>query len=352
MSTGVKSLIETGTTVWLDSVDPEEIQTNKAKGVSGATSNPIIIADLINTGRFDDQLATFMEEGKDDDAITWAMTDYLVKNAQEEFEQDWQETGGNTGWVSFELDPLLEDVDKPVPHDEKVKRYIELAKQWSAGHKNRMIKIPATEGGLAALEEVAAAGVTINVTLIFSERQYVAARDAIWKGRQRYGKLDQFKSVYSIFVSRVDVYTEKHEPDLSDELQGQVGILNAKLIGIKNAEFWADKNLKLEQEMIFASTGTKKPEQPKDFYVAALAGSDIQTNPPATNAALEEMNKTYEPQSRTLPPQHVVDEFKQKVDIKKLEDQLMKEGTAKFADPAKKLIKAVAEKRESLAETA
>ena len=288
----------------------------------------------------------------DDEALCWAMTDHLVSNAQEEFREDWQKSGGNTGWVSFELDPLLEDVDNPVPHDEKVKRYVELAKQWAEGHDNRMIKIPATEGGLAALEEVAAEGITINVTLIFSERQYVAARDAIWKGRQRYGKLDNFKSVYSIFVSRVDVYTEKHEPDLSDELQGQVGILNAKLIGLKNAEFWADKNLKLEQEMIFASTGTKKPEQPKDFYVAALAGSDIQTNPPVTNDALEEMDKTYEPQSRTLPSQEIVDEFHEKVDIQKLEDQLMKEGTAKFADPAKKLIKAVKEKRESLAETA
>ena len=349
MSTGLQSLIDTGTTVWLDSVDPEEIQKNKAKGVSGATSNPIIIADLVNTGRFDDQLATFMDRDLDDEALCWAMTDHLVKNAQEEFRGDWEKSGGNTGWVSFELDPLLEDVDNPVPHDEKVKRYVELAKQWAEGHDNRMIKIPATEGGLDALEEVAAAGITINVTLIFSERQYVAARDAIWKGRQRYGKLDKFKSVYSIFVSRVDVYTEKHEPDLSDELQGQVGILNAKLIGLKNAEFWADKNLKLEQEMIFASTGTKKPEQPKDFYVAALAGSDIQTNPPATNDALEEMDKAYEPQSRTLPPQHVVNEFHEKVDIQKLEDQLMKEGTAKFADPAKKLIKAVKEKRESLA---
>lgn len=196
-----------------------------------------------------------------------------------------------------------------------------------------------------ALEELAAAGITLNVTLIFSPRQYVAARDAVWKGRQRYGHLDTFKSVYSIFVSRVDVYTEKHLPDLSDDLQGRVGIINAKQIGIENAKFWADKNLKLDQEMIFASTGTKKPEQPKDYYVAALAGSDIQTNPPATNAALDEIGATYPPQSRTLPAAAILEEMDQKVDMQKLEDTLMSEGTAKFADPHKQLIATIAGKR-------
>src|SRR5439155_4461942 len=110
-----------------------------------------------------------------------------------------------TGYVSFELDPLLEDAARNVPVAERTKKYVELGKQWSAGHKNRMIKVPATEGGLAALEELAAAGVTLNVTLIFSERQYNIARDAIWRGAQRRKSLDTFKSVYSIFVSRLDV---------------------------------------------------------------------------------------------------------------------------------------------------
>ena len=74
------------------------------------------------------------------------------------------------------------------PHAERVRRYIELGKKWSAGHKNRMIKVPATPAGLEALEGLAAAGVTLNVTLIFTARQYQAARDAVWRGRQRYRK--------------------------------------------------------------------------------------------------------------------------------------------------------------------
>jgi transaldolase len=89
--------------------------------------------------------------------------------------------------------------------------------------------------------------------------------------------------VYSIFVSRVDVYTEKQVPDLSPAAQGLVGIVNVKKLWRENQSFWKTKNLPLQQEIIFASTGTKKPSDPPDKYVDALAGSDIQTNPPATN---------------------------------------------------------------------
>src|ERR1051326_5141638 len=109
-----------------------------------------------------------------------------------------------------------------------------------------MIKVPATPGGLAALEELAAASVTLNVTLIFSPRQYEAARDAIWRGAQKRSSLTAFKSVYSIFVSREDVYNEPHVPQLSPAAQGLVGIVNAKRIWRMNTEFWASKKLPLQ----------------------------------------------------------------------------------------------------------
>ncbi len=349
MATGIQSLIATGSKVWLDSVDPDEVQKNKAIGITGATSNPIIIAGLIETGRFDDTMASFMGKGISDEALAWKMTDHLVKHAQQAFHDVWKRTRGDDGWVSFELDPLLEDINNPTPHKEAVARYIESGKQWAAGHDNRMIKVPATPAGLDALEELAAAGITLNVTLIFSERQYIAARDAIWRGRQRYGKLDSFKSVYSIFISRVDVYTQKKLPNLSDLLQGRVGVLNAKRIGIANEKFWADKKLPLKQEMIFASTGKKLDWQAEDYYIAELAGSDIQTNPPATNAAIAALGRTYSAVSRKLPEPAVIREFEQKVDIQKLEDYLMAEGTEKFADPQKKLIQTIANKRSQLA---
>jgi len=227
---------------------------------------------------------------------------------------------------------------------------VELAKKWSAGHKNRMIKIPATEGGLASLEEVAATGVTINVTLCFTERQYKVSRDAIWKGAQRRASgLAGFKSVYSIFVSRVDVYTEKHVPDLSPQAQGLVGIVNAKQMWRMNQDFWKDKNLPLSQEIIFASTGTKRPTDPPDKYVEALAGSDIQTNPPATNEFVEKSGKTYSRKIDQMPPKEIVEEIGRKVDVAKMEKVLMDEGTLKFADPQKALEKQIHERRASLA---
>src|SRR4051812_15450215 len=220
--TPLESLVACGTKLWLDSVDPAEVDKNLSWGATGATSNPIIIGDPIGTGRFDDEMKRAIRETEDDDALAWKMTDVLVRKAQDKFLPAWEKSKGDTGYVSFELDPLLEDPQRSVPVAERTKKYIELGKKWAVGHKNRMIKVPATDGGLAALEELAAAGVTLNVTLIFSDRQYKLARDAMWRGAQRRKDPQTLKSVYSIFVSRLDVYTEKAVPQLSPKAQGLV----------------------------------------------------------------------------------------------------------------------------------
>src|SRR5262245_39942142 len=195
--TPLGSLVACGTKVWLDSVDPAEVDRNLGFGATGATSNPIIIADLLKTGRFDDTLTRLMKESEDNDVVAWKMTDLLVREAQAKFLPAWQKSKGDTGWVSFELDPLLEDASCTLSLAEKTKRYVELGKKWSAGQQNRMIKVPATPGGLAAIEELCASGVTLNITLVFSERQYTLARDAMWRGAQKRKSLETFKSVYS-----------------------------------------------------------------------------------------------------------------------------------------------------------
>ena len=348
--TPLQSLVASGTKLWLDSVDPEEVKANRAFGASGATSNPIIISDLIKTGHFDPLLTKLIREGHDDDeALAWSLTDHLVRDAQQVFLPVWEQTKGDDGYVSFELDPLLEDRSNTMSLDQRRARYIELGKKWSQGHKNRMIKVPATPSGLSALEELAAAGISLNVTLIFGQDQYRTARESVWRGAQRRSNgLTHFKSVYSIFVSRLDVYTEKHVPSLSPAAQGQVGIVNAKRIWKMNQEFWADKKLPLKQEMIFASTGTKKPSDPPWKYVEAFAGSDIETNPPATNHAVQQSGRAFTRQVDKLPPPEVLREIDAKVDMKHLEDTLMDEGLRKFADPQKALLKLIAEKRASL----
>lgn len=349
MTTPLQSLIASGTKLWLDSIDPDLVKINRQQGASGATSNPIIVSDLIKTGRFDDRIVALIKEGLDDEAIAWQVTDQLVKGAQEVFAPVWADTRGNDGYVSFELDPLLEDAACTLSLAEKSAKYIELGKKWAAGHTNRMIKVPATPGGLGALEELCAAGITLNVTLIFSHRQYLLAREAVWRGAQRRKSLDKFKSVFSIFVSRIDVYTKQKVSQLSAAAQGQVGILNVKRIWADNEKWWAEKKLPLKQELIFASTGTKDPKESPDRYVAALAGSDIQTNPPGTNAAVQNLTGTT--YSRTIdkfPPADVVAEIDREVDFAKLEETLMFEGLAKFADPHKALIKLISDKRKSL----
>ena len=207
------SLIATGTKVWLDGVEPDELQKNRAWGVTGATSNPTIVSKIIGQGHFDGRISELIGQGLTDDQIAWALDDELVESAQKVFLPAWERTKGNDGYVSFELDPLIEDEAAGLDNSERVRRYLELGQKWSAGHQNRMIKVPATAAGLDALEGLAAAGVTINVTLMFTERQYQLARDAIWRGaRRREDGLRDFKSVYSIFVSRVDVYTRGTRP--------------------------------------------------------------------------------------------------------------------------------------------
>ncbi len=348
MNSPLRSLIATGTKLWLDSVDPALVKSNRQLGATGATSNPVIISDLIKTGRFDEQMQHSIDQGLDDGQIAWQLTDELVRGAQQVFLPVWQETKGNDGYVSFELDPLLEDLVANIPHAERVSRYIELGRKWSAGHQNRMIKVPATPAGLEALEELCASDVTLNVTLIFSMRQYKAARDAVWRGAKRRKSLERFKSVYSIFVSRVDQYTEKHVPQLSAAAQGEVGIVNAKQIWAENRAFWTANKTPLLQEMIFASTGTKNPSDPAWKYVDAFAGSDIETNPPATNDAVEKSGRTFTRQVDKMPADDVLAEIERLVDIAKLETTLMSEGVKKFADPQKALIKQIAEKRSAL----
>ena len=357
MTTPLETLVATGTKLWLDSVDPEFVAVNKRYGATGATSNPVIISDLIQTGRFDDQLVALMDAGLQDEDVAWEMTDRLVRQAQDVFADVWERTGGDDGYVSFELDPLLEDESCPLSFPHKTERYLELGREWAKGHTNRMIKVPATPAGIAALEDLVAAGVTVNVTLIFTERQYEAARDAVWAGAQRRSRSQAgawergFKSVYSIFISRIDVYTKNHVPDLSPAAQGQVGIVNSKRLWTQNQAFWADKDLPLAQEIIFASTGTKDPADPADKYVAALAGSDIQTNPPATNDAIQKMaGKVFTRTVDQFPPKVVLDEIDAKVDFQKLEEVLMDEGVQKFADPQKDLLALIAHKREELVE--
>ena len=344
----IQSLIDCGTNLYLDSIDPTLVAQNLEWGAVGATSNPIIVSGLIRSGRFDQSIANYVKQGQDDLTICWNVTDELVRDAQKAFHPTWHRTKGDAGWVSFELDPLIEDPVVNMPHAERVRNYIELGKKWSAGHENRMIKVPATPAGIDALEELSAAGTTLNVTLIFTMRQYELAKDAVWRGAKRRKSLDTFKSVYSIFVSRVDQYTADNCKQLSPEAQGLYGIVNAKRIWNANQQFWKNNPTPLHQEIIFASTGTKSAKDVPWKYVSALAGSDIQTNPPDTNAVVAASDQVFTRQVDSMPTEAIQRELDGAVNVPDLEKVLMEQGVAKFVAPQKQLIETIQEKRTAL----
>ena len=345
MPHGLAALVASGTKLWLDSVDPDLFQEAHSAGATGATSNPAIISDLIKSGRFDDRIAALVAEGAPDDAIAWKLADDLVRQAQKVFLDVWEKSAGDDGWVSFELDPLIEDPASGLTLDEQVGRYVELGKKWSAGERNRLIKVPATPAGIGAVETLSALGVPLNVTLIFTQSQYAQARDAVWRGASRLKSLAGFKSVYSVFVSRIDVYTATHLPHLSSRAQGQLGIANAKRIWAANRTFWAGHPTPLAQQMVFASTGVKQAGSDPCLYVAALAGSDIQTNPPATNRAADAAGRDFPAEIDRLPAADVLAERDSAVDMNRLEEVLMAEGVEKFTGPQRDLLALIASRR-------
>ena len=348
MPNALQSLIDTGTKLYLDSVLPEEVDKNLKWGAVGATSNPAIISAIVKQGGLDHEIESLIAAGLDDESVAWRLTDNLVTDAEKKFEPIHASTEGNAGWVSFELDPLLEDAELGLSDQNRTARYIELGKHYTQGHTNRMIKVPATPAGIGALEELAAAGVTLNVTLIFTADQYTQARDAVWRGAQRRSSLADFKSVYSIFISRIDVYTEQEIPQLQPEAQGLVGILNAKRVWQANQDFWNAKGLRLHQELIFASTGTKKPSDPAWKYVQALAGSDIQTNPPETNAAVASSDIEFCRTVDVMPTLEIQQQIDSNIDMKTMHDVLMKQGVDKFVKPQRALLSLIAKKRSEL----
>ena len=227
--TPLQSLVATGTKLWLDSVDPDETVTNRQYGATGATSNPIIIADIIKTSRFDARNRCSRRDGLNDHDIAWRLDDQLVRQAQEVFLPAWEQSKGDDGYVSFELDPLLEDTAVSISAKDRTAKYIDLGKKWSRGHKNRMIKVPATPNGLAALEDLCAAGVTLNITLVFSDDQYRATRDAMWRGAQKRPSLENFKSVYTASSSAGSMSTRRKCRRLWRR-EDMISVVNAKHI--------------------------------------------------------------------------------------------------------------------------
>src|SRR6266496_1260336 len=274
-----ETLHDRGQSLWLDNITRDLLENGTLVryidelSVTGLTSNPTIFDHAIkNSSAYDAAIRKKVKEGKSGEDLFFELALEDLTRAADLFRPIWDRTRGVDGWVSLEVSPLL-------AHDTGSTLAAAKALHGRAGRPNLLIKIPGTKEGLPAIEQAIFAGVPVNVTLLFSREQYLAAADAYIRGiegRVDVG-LDPFVgSVASVFVSRWDTAHESTERP--DELHNMLGIAMAKRTyaayrGVLDSDRW--KRLANEgaqpQRLLFASTGTKDPTASDVLYVRALA---------------------------------------------------------------------------------
>lgn len=289
-------LHDAGQSLWLDNITRELLTSGKLAryvteaAVTGLTSNPSIFDKAITGGSdYDAQANELARKGLAPEAALFTMAIDDLRAAAALFRPAWEASNGLDGWVSLEVSPRLAyDTERSITEA--------MALHKQADVPNLFIKIPGTLEGLGAIEELTFQGIPINVTLLFSSEQYVAAARAYQKGLERRitAGLDlHVPSVASLFVSRWDRATAGKLPE---NLRDELGIAVAKQTYRSYRELLRSEPWKaLEargapaQRLLFASTGTKESAKPVTYYVEALAAPDtIDTIPPATLDAFVE----------------------------------------------------------------
>jgi transaldolase len=334
-------LHDEGQSLWLDNITRDLLNSGTLRryidelSITGLTSNPTIFDHAIkNSSDYDREIAEGTRGRKSNEAVFFDLALDDLTRAADLFRPIHEKTNGVDGWVSLEVSPLL-------AHD--AKKTVAAAKELStrANRPNLFIKIPGTREGLTAIEEAVFAGVPINVTLLFSREQYLAAAEAYLRGIERRiaaGLNPNVASVASLFVSRWDVAVANKVPD---RLHDQLGIAIAKrTYKASSALLGSHRWLRIynfgarPQRLLWASTGTKDPTASDILYVKALAAPfTINTMPEVTLQALSTHNEIGE----LLPVdggdcEEVVSEFaRQGIDVNALATQLQDEGAASFA---------------------
>jgi transaldolase len=347
-----------GQSLWLDNITRGLLTSGTLRryeqefSITGLTSNPTIFDHAIkNSHDYDDAIRRKLKEGKSGEALFFELALEDLRQAADLFRPMHEQTNGVDGWVSLEVSPLL-------AHD--TTGTIAAAKDLHAraGRPNLFIKIPGTQEGVPAIEESIFAGVPINVTLLFSRTQYVAAAEAYLRGIERRinaGLNPDVSSVASLFVSRWDVAVMAKAPET---LRDQLGIAIAGQT-YETYRFLADSPRwqrifnagARPQRLLWASTGTKDPDASDLLYIRALvAPFTINTMPEATLKALADHGDI----SQTLPMRSrycddVLAKFAQAgIDIDALAAQLLDEGAKSFVKSWNELMECIASKSEAL----
>jgi transaldolase len=255
--------------------------------VTGLTSNPTIFDHAIKSSAYDVAIREGLEERKSGETLFFDLALDDLTRAADLFRPIHDRTNGVDGWVSLEVSPLL-------THD--TASTIATAKKLfaRAGRPNLFIKIPGTKEGLPAIEEAIFVGVPVNVTLLFSREQYVAAAEAYWRGIERRiaaGLNPQVGSVASMFISRWDVAVAGKVPQALDNqlgiaIAGRIYQSYVELINTPRSQRAYNAGAR-PQRLLWASTGTKDPHASDILYIKALASPfTVNTMPEATLKAL------------------------------------------------------------------
>lgn len=350
-------LHDQGQSIWLDNITRTLLDTGTLKqyvdefSVTGLTSNPTIFDHAIrNSTAYDEAICDKLQHGKSGEALFFDLALEDLSRAAQLFEPIHQKTNGIDGWVSLEVSPLL-------AHD--TARTLAAAKNLSEeGPHNLYIKIPGTKQGLPAIEESIFAGVPINITLLFSREQYLAAADAVLRGIERRIAADldpDVASVASVFISRWDVAVAHKVPD---KLHNLLGIaMGQRIYKAASALLSSPRWLRVynhgarPQRLLWASTGTKDPAASDILYVKALAAPfTVNTMPEKTLMALATQSKLGEflPADGGNSEEALAQFAREGVDIDALADQLQNEGTESFVKSWNDLLAVISSKCASL----
>jgi transaldolase len=358
MNANTKKLHDLGQSLWVDNISREMLVEGVLAryiadwSVTGLTSNPTIYEHAIGHGAaYDEAIARLARRGEPAEEVFFTLALDDLKAAADLFRSVFDASQGIDGWVSLEVSPLLAyNVEKTIR-----------AATWlheAADRPNLFIKIPGTPAGIKAIEESIFAGVHVNVTLLFSREQYIAAAEAYLRGIERRlaAGLDlNVSSVASLFISRWDVVVRD---DVAPAFHNRLGIA----IAMRTYKAYRDllasprwHRLVLAgarpQRLLWASTGTKDPAAPDTLYVEALAAPDtINTIPEKTLKAFAAHGKV----GAILPAdggyaEAVLEEFRREgVDDEALAARLQREGTDAFAASWQVLLSRIHEKSATL----
>jgi transaldolase len=356
-------LAELGQSVWIDSLSRGWLKTGKLArwmeedALTGVTSNPTIFQKAMSEGEwYDEQIREVVKEEDylKEVFLQLAITD--IEEACDLFRSVWDEGGGKDGYVSMEVDPnLAYDTSATIEEAARFHDWVE--------RPNLYVKIPATEPGLPAIEEMIARGRNINVTLIFSLERHKEVAEAYIRGLERLaeagGDLSTVGSVASYFVSRVDTEADRRLDEVGHpELKGKLAVANAKLAYQNYKEIFSGDRWDAlvekgatPQWCLWASTSTKNPDYRDVLYVEELIGpGTVNTMPRETIEAFQDHGDV------ALTLEESIDEAKRVfeqvaeagVDYGDVTDTLEREGVQKFIDSFTELLDGIESKRQQL----